>query len=71
MSNDTKRVQLDMPEQSLTRLQALKVKTEATSYSEVVRNALRLYEAVVGEAEQGGAFLIRAPDGKLREYAIF
>ena len=71
MSAETKRVQLDMPEQSLARLQALKVKTEATSYNEVVRNALRLYEAMIGEAQQGSAFLIRAPDGTLREYAVF
>lgn len=71
MTADTKRVQLDMPEQSLARLQALKVKTEATSYSEVVRNALRLYETMIEEADKGSAFLVRDPDGKLREYVMF
>ena len=41
----TTRVQLEMPPQAMERLQKLKDRTEAASYAEVIRNALRLYEA--------------------------
>jgi hypothetical protein len=66
-----KRVQLDLPEKSLARLQELRAKTEASSYAEVVKNALRLYEAVVEEAEVGNKFFVRSPDGHTTEYKIF
>ncbi|HEY0282201.1 MAG TPA: ribbon-helix-helix protein, CopG family, partial [Rhizomicrobium sp.] len=41
----TTRVQLEMPPQAMERLQKLKDRTEAASYAEVIRNALRLFEA--------------------------
>lgn len=71
MNAPVKRVQLDLPEKSMARLQDLKSKTEAVSYAEVVKNALRLYENVVAEAEAGGEFLVRRSNGELREYLIF
>lgn len=70
MSN-LKRVQLDMPEKSMARLQALKIKTEASSYAEVVKNALRLYEATIEEAEQGNKLVLVSKDGSTREYIVF
>jgi metal-responsive CopG/Arc/MetJ family transcriptional regulator len=69
--SSVKRVQLDLPERALNRLQELKEKTEATSYAEVVKNALRLYEAVVAETEAGNSFMVRAPSGEMKEYVIF
>jgi len=66
-----KRVQLDLPEKALARLQDLKVKTEASSYAEVIKNALRLYEAVIAEAEQGNSFLVRERSGATKEYVVF
>ena len=69
--SSTKRVQLDLPERSMARLQDLRTKTEATSYAEVVKNALRLYEAVIEEAEAGNQFLVREPGGATKEYKIF
>jgi hypothetical protein len=51
-------------------LQELRCKTEATSYAEVVKSALRLYEAVVEETEAGKKFFVRAPDGETTEYKI-
>ena len=45
------RVQFDLPPRSMERLNALKLKTEASSYAEVVKNALRLYEALIEEIE--------------------
>lgn len=67
----TKRVQLDLPEKSMQRLQELKRRTEATSYAEVIKNALRLYEAIVAEAEAGGAFMVRTAAGDTKEFVIF
>lgn len=70
-TNAVKRVQLDLPEKSLGRLQDLKLKTEATSYAEVIKNALRLYEAVINETDAGSAFLVRSSTGQLKEYVVF
>jgi Arc/MetJ-type ribon-helix-helix transcriptional regulator len=64
----TTRVQLELPESSMERLKALKDKTEAASYAEVIRNSLRLYEALIGEAERGNEVLIRSPDGAEKLY---
>ena len=66
-----KRVQLDMSEQALARLQSLKGKTDATSYAEVIKSALRLYEAVILEAERGNTFLVRQPNGDMKEILVF
>jgi hypothetical protein len=71
MTPGTKRVQLDLPERSMQRLQDLKRKTEASSYAEVIKNALRLYDAIITEAEAGSSFLIRDAAGQNKEYVIF
>jgi hypothetical protein len=47
----------------MERLNALKVKTEATSYAEVAKNALPLYEALIEETEDGKQFLVRDKEG--------
>jgi hypothetical protein len=67
----TTRVQLEMPPQAMERLQRLKDKTEAASYAEVIRNALRLYEALIGEADRGADFAVRQPDGSYAPYRVF
>lgn len=68
---DTTRVQLELPPQAMERLQQLKEKTEAASYAEVIRNALRLYEALIQEAERGAEFQVKEPDGTAMPYRIF
>lgn len=65
------RVQFDLGPRSVERLNALKLKTEASSYAEVVRNALRLYEALIEEAEQGKQFLVRDENGVVSPYRLF
>ena len=65
------RVQLEMPPQAMERLQRLKEKSEAASYAEVIRNALRLYEALVDEHEQGAEFSLKRPNGEVVAYKIF
>ena len=55
----------------MERLKAIKVKTEASSYAEVVKNALRLYEALIEETENGKEFLVRDKTGAVTPYKMF
>jgi hypothetical protein len=54
-----RRVQMDMPAKSFERLERLRDVTEAASYAEVMRNALRLYEAMIDEVEAGHEIMIK------------
>lgn len=65
------RVQLDFAPRSMERLNALKAKTEAASYAEVVKNALRLYEALIEETENGKQFLVRDKEGVVAPFRLF
>lgn len=67
----TTRVQLELPPQAMERLQRLKEKTEAASYAEVIRNALRLFEALVEEHDKGAEFALKQPNGETIAYRIF
>jgi Arc/MetJ-type ribon-helix-helix transcriptional regulator len=67
----TTRVQLEMPPQAMERLQKMKDRTEAASYAEVIRNALRLFEALVDEHEKGAEFSLKRADGEVVQYKIF
>ena len=67
----TTRVQLEMPPQAMERLQRLKERTEAASYAEVIRSALRLFEALVDEHEKGSEFALKRKDGETLAYKIF
>ena len=67
----TTRVQLEMPPQAMERLQRLKEKSEAASYAEVIRNALRVFEALVDEHEKGAEFSLKRADGEAVAYKIF
>ena len=42
--SDTKRIQFEFPQEAVDRLNRMRDQTGATSYAEVVRNALRMYE---------------------------
>ena len=67
----TTRVQLEMPPQAMERLQKMKDRTEAASYAEVIRNALRLFEALVDEHEKGAEFSLKRANGEIVQYKIF
>lgn len=54
-----KRIQMDMPPRSVERLKRLQDVTEAASYAEVMKNALRLYEAMIDEVEAGNEVLVK------------
>jgi hypothetical protein len=67
----TTRVQLEMPPQAMERLQRLKERTEAASYAEVIRSALRVFEALVEEHENGSEFSLKRASGEALAYKIF
>lgn len=52
------RVQMNLPPASMARLDALVERTESSSYSEVMRNALKLYEAAIEEMDDGGNIFV-------------
>jgi hypothetical protein len=54
----------------MERLKALREKTEATSYAEVIKNSLRLYEALIKEAEGGNQLCIKNADGSETSYRV-
>jgi len=68
MPKKTTRVQLELPEGSFERLKALREVTETASYAEVIRNALRLYEGLIKEAESGNALCVKTPEGEEYSY---
>ena len=68
--SESKRVQMDLAPKSLGRLKRLQEVTEAASYAEVVRNALRLYEALISEHENGGELLVNR-NGQVSPLHIF
>ena len=66
-----RRVQLDLPPRAFDRLQQLKSDTEASTYAEVIKNALKLYAATI-EMEKGGKeFMIKNKDGTISPLIIF
>ncbi len=65
------RVQFDLAPRSMDRLNVLKLKTEAASYAEVVKNALRLYEALIEETESGKQFFVQDRNGAMSPYRLF
>ena len=70
MIKKTTRVQLELPESSMERLKALRDKTEAVSYAEVIKNSLRLYEALIREAESGNQVCIKDSKGTETAYRL-
>lgn len=68
--NNLKRVQLDMPEKAMLRLQEIKAKTEAASYAEVIKNALRLYHLLLSENEVGNKVVVQTRNGEIKEYVV-
>lgn len=55
----------------MERLTSLREKTEAASYAEVMKNALRLYESMVADHESGKLLYLKDQQGQLIEYKVF
>jgi hypothetical protein len=67
----TKRIQLDFSDSGMARLDSLKEKTEAASYAEVVRNALRLYEWAIEAGGEKARMVVTRDDGITEIVRIF
>jgi len=67
----TRRVQLELPQRSMDRLLKLMDITEASTYAEVMKNALRMYEAIIDEVEDGKEIMIKEKDGNIVPFHIF
>jgi hypothetical protein len=64
------RVQLELPQSAFDRLNSLKDRTEATSYTEVIKRALQLQEAIMTKQAQGQTLFSRDADGNITEFAL-
>jgi hypothetical protein len=64
-------VQFDLPARSMALLTDLKDTTDAATYAEVFKNALKLYDGLMTEVERGGEFLLRDADGKISTFKMF
>lgn len=65
------KVQLELHDLAMQRLQRLRSATEASSYAEVVRRALPLLEDVDAKVRAGSEFFVREADGSLTPFPMF
>jgi hypothetical protein len=70
-ADKTRRVQMELSQSSFDRLNRLKDMIEAASYTEVMKDALRLYEYVVQKDTEGSNFLVKSKNGDVSEIKIF
>lgn len=70
MAERQHRMQVVLPERSYQRMTKLVELTEAASMAEVIREALRLYEAIVEETEAGAEVeIVRANGDRVKVLA--
>jgi len=62
---------MELSQNSFERLNRLKETVEATSYTEVMKDALRLYEYVIQKDNEGAQFQVKSKDGNISEIKIF
>lgn len=67
----TERLHVAFTPRMMERMEYLKDKTEAASYTEVLRNAMRLYDALIQEIEDGNEICVRDKDGGIKTYKFF
>ena len=61
----TKRLTLVLPERTVSRLNELQELTDASSATEVIRNALLVYEVVAEAAARGSKLIERKSTGEM------
>lgn len=59
-----KRLQIDLSEESFARLEALKEKSEASSYGEVTSKAFKLYEFLIDALNEEKKIFMTDANGK-------
>lgn len=67
----TRRVQMELTPNSFERLNRLKEMSEAPSYTEVMKDALRLYEYILQKDSEGAQFQVKSKNGEVSEIKIF
>lgn len=65
------RVQIDLAPQSYERLKRLKEITEASSYTDVLKDALRVYEYLVESTDRGERLSVTDKDGRTTDLRLF
>jgi glutamate-1-semialdehyde aminotransferase len=65
-----KRLQIKMTERGFRRIEDLKAKTEALSAADVVRDALRVYEAMVDAVSQGKLVILESAEDPSRREVV-
>ena len=65
------RVHISLPQSIYDKLDEAKRKTHAETLSEVVRNAIMLYLALVNERIEGNDVIVRSRDGQETKYSVF
>jgi len=59
------RINLVLPDRSVERLESLKERIDATSVTEVIRNALMTYESLADHLVQGVTFFGKRANGEI------
>ena len=67
----TRRVQLELTAKSMSRLEEVKKKTEASSYADVIRSSMMAYSWLIELHDNGEKVFIEDSSGKMREVEIF
>jgi hypothetical protein len=62
---------LQISDQSMARLNALKSKTQADTYAEIIANALQLYDGMIQLAEAQNTFLMKSANGTVTDLEVF
>jgi len=69
-SKQRHRIQFDFSANMMERLDRLKQSVDASSYAEVVRDAIRVYEWFLEQRKDGNRFLLLKKDGRLKEVEL-
>jgi hypothetical protein len=62
---------MELSQNSFDRLNRLKEMAEASSYTEVMKDALRLYEYILQKDAEGAQFQVKSKNGVVSEIKIF
>lgn len=67
----SKRLNIALPESTISRIESVKEMTDAASYTDVIRSALLTYEALVEFVSDGNKFYVKKPDSDQYEPVRF
>ncbi len=65
--SDPHRIQFQFSPEAYARLQALQKRVDASSYAELVRNALRIYEWILDQEDEGNSFALVKDDEVVKQ----